>query len=62
MVDELEDGLTGVSVPLYDGQRQLAAVVGITAATQRLPPRQRAQVVKGLKASVAEIERDMTAP
>jgi IclR family transcriptional regulator, acetate operon repressor len=61
MVDELEDGLTGISVPLYDSQRQLAAVLGITAATQRLPPRQRAQVVKGLKASVAELERVITA-
>jgi IclR family transcriptional regulator, acetate operon repressor len=62
MVDELEDGLTGITVPLFDGQRQLIAALGITAATQRLPPRHRADVVKSLQASIAELERSVTAP
>lgn len=59
MVDELEDGLTGISVPVYDGQRQLVGVVGATAATQRMPPRHRGQIIKALKASVAELEHEL---
>ncbi|MGI8712684.1 MAG: IclR family transcriptional regulator [Solirubrobacteraceae bacterium] len=55
MVDELEDGLTGISVPLRDHQHKMTAAVGITAPTQRMSPRQRAAVADTLKASIAEL-------
>lgn len=58
MIDELEDGLTGISVPLRDHQHQMTAAIGITAPTQRMTPQQRAQVVDALKATIAQLSRE----
>ena len=62
MVDELEDGLTGISVPVRDHQRKMTAAIGITAPTQRISPQQRAHVADTLKANVAQLspERSVT--
>lgn len=61
MVDELEDGLTGISVPLRDHQHKMTAAIGITALTQRMSPQQRAQVAKSLKACAAQLSREAVA-
>lgn len=53
MVDELEDGLTGISVPLRDHQRTLTAAIGITAPSQRMGPDQRQDAVDALMASAS---------
>ena len=55
MVDELEDGLTGISVLLRDHQHKMIAAIGVTAPTQRMTSPQRAQVIDTLKASVAQL-------
>jgi DNA-binding IclR family transcriptional regulator len=56
MVDELEDGLTAVSVPLRDERGGLTAAIGITGPTQRMGFRERARAVKALRAAVAELD------
>lgn len=55
MIDELEDGLTGVSVPLRDDRGGLTAAIGITGPTQRMSFRERARAVKALRAAVARL-------
>jgi DNA-binding IclR family transcriptional regulator len=53
MIDELEDGLTSVSMPLRDDRGRMAAAIGITGPTQRMGFRERARAVKALRAAVA---------
>lgn len=57
MIDELEDGLTAVSVPLRDDRGTLIAAIGITGPTQRMGSRERARAVKALQASVTRLRR-----
>jgi IclR family acetate operon transcriptional repressor len=57
MIDELEDGLTGISVPLRDDHGRLTAAIGITGPTQRMSEQQRARVLEALQASVRELQR-----
>ncbi len=56
MVDELEDGLTGVSVPLRDNQGELIAAIGITGPTQRLRARDRTRAVRALQTSATRLQ------
>lgn len=55
MIDELEDGLTGISVPLYDDQANMTAAIGITSPTQRMSSRERARALRALQASITEL-------
>jgi IclR family transcriptional regulator, acetate operon repressor len=57
MVDELEYGLTAVSVPLRDERGRLTAAIGITGPTQRMGFRERARAVKAVRAGIAELHR-----
>ncbi len=57
MIDELEDGLTGISVPLHDDQGKMTAVIGITSPTQRMGSQQRAHALKALQASITHLQR-----
>jgi DNA-binding IclR family transcriptional regulator len=36
MIDQLEEGLTGLTVPLRDHREQLVGAIGVTAPTQRM--------------------------
>ncbi len=52
-VDELEEGLSGVSVGLYGGRGELVAVVNVSGPTQRLD-RARLREVTAAVREVAE--------
>lgn len=56
MIDELEDGLSGVSVPLRDDQGRMTAALGITGPTQRMDLPTRTNAVKALRASIARLQ------
>lgn len=55
MVDELEDGLCGVSVPLRDDRGELIAAIGVSGLTQRMDSRERARAAERLRAGVAAL-------
>jgi DNA-binding IclR family transcriptional regulator len=60
-VDELEEGLTSVSVGVHLAGR-LLAMVSVSGPTPRLDDDRRRQVVPHLRAAAAQIERELARP
>jgi DNA-binding IclR family transcriptional regulator len=56
MVDELEDGLASVSVPVVDGGGRLAATLNVTGPTFRFDADRRIAALKPMRAAAAQIE------
>ena len=56
LVDELEDGLASISVPVRAGDAQLVGVVGLSAPTFRLGRARRREVLPRVRAAATEIE------
>jgi IclR family acetate operon transcriptional repressor len=57
LVDELEDGLTSISVRLLSPRGNLAAIVGVSGPTFRLPRARRRELLPEVEATAEEIER-----
>ncbi len=57
LVDELENGLTSISVPVLSPRRSLVGIVGVSGPTFRLPRGRRRELVPETQATAAEIER-----
>jgi DNA-binding IclR family transcriptional regulator len=57
LVDELEDGLASLSVPVRSVDGALVAVVGLSGPSFRLGRARRREVLPAVQASAAEIER-----
>jgi DNA-binding IclR family transcriptional regulator len=57
LVDELEDGLTAISVPVSSPRGSLVGIVGLSGPTFRLPRGRRRELVPEVQATAAEIER-----
>jgi DNA-binding IclR family transcriptional regulator len=57
LVDELEDGLTAISVPVLSPRGSLVGIVGLSGPTFRLPRGRRRELVPKVQATAAEIER-----
>ena len=59
LVDELEDGLTSISVPVLSSRGSLVGIVGVSGPTFRLPRGRRRELVPEVQATAAEIERSL---
>lgn len=59
LVDELEDGLTSISVPVLSPGGSLVGIVGVSGPTFRLPRGRRRELVPEVQATAAEIERSL---
>ena len=57
LVDELEDGLASVSVPVQSPGGALAGIIGVSGPTFRLGRNRRRDLLRPLRATAAEIER-----
>lgn len=57
LVDELEEGLAALSVPVRSSRGSLAAVLGISGPTFRLARARRRELVPVVRATAAEVER-----
>ncbi len=56
LVDELEDGLASVSVPIVDGVGRLVATLNVTGPSFRLDAERRIAALKPMLAAAAQIE------
>ena len=56
IVDELEDGLASVSVPVVDGAGRLAATLNVTGPSFRFDADRRIAALKSMRAAAAQIE------
>ena len=59
LVDELEDGLSALSVPVRSSRGSLTAILGISGPTFRLGRAQRRELVPLVRATAAEVERGL---
>jgi DNA-binding IclR family transcriptional regulator len=57
LVDELEDGLTSISVPLRSPRGALAGMIGVSGPTFRLGKSRRRDLLPTVQAAAAEIEQ-----
>jgi DNA-binding IclR family transcriptional regulator len=57
LVDELEDGLASISVPVRSSAGTLIGIVGISGPTFRLSKSRRRELVPALRATAAAVER-----
>ena len=57
LVDELEDGLASISVPLHSPRGSLVGIVGISGPTFRLGKIRRRDLLPAVQATAREIER-----
>ena len=57
LVDELEDGLASISVPLHSPRGSLVGIVGISGPTFRLGKIRRRDLLPTVQATAREIER-----
>lgn len=62
LVDELEDGLASVSVPVRRSDGQLAGVIGVSGPTSRLGRTRRRDLRPRLRSAAAEIESMLRVP
>jgi DNA-binding IclR family transcriptional regulator len=56
IVDELEDGLASVSVPIVEREGRLVATLNVTGPSFRLDARRRSAALTPMRAAVAQIE------
>jgi IclR family acetate operon transcriptional repressor len=56
IVDELEDGLASVSVPITDGEGRLSAILNVTGPTFRFDAERRTAAVTLMQAAASQIE------
>jgi DNA-binding IclR family transcriptional regulator len=56
IVDELEEGLASVSVPIADGDGRLVATLNVTGPSFRLDAERRTAALAPMRAAVAQIE------
>jgi DNA-binding IclR family transcriptional regulator len=57
LVDELEDGLASLSVPVRRPDGSLAGMIGLSGPTFRLGRARRRELLPGVRAAAAEIEK-----
>jgi DNA-binding IclR family transcriptional regulator len=56
IVDELEEGLASLSVPIVEREGRLVATLNVTGPSFRLDPRRRIAALTPMRAAVAQIE------
>jgi DNA-binding IclR family transcriptional regulator len=61
-VDELEEGLAGVSVGVHDGAGALVAVVNVSGLSLRFDDAARARAVERMRALARDVEAALTVP
>jgi IclR family transcriptional regulator, KDG regulon repressor len=56
IVDELEEGLSSVSVPIVEAEGQLVATLNVTGPSFRFDEEKRVAALRPMRAAVAQIE------